>query len=56
MSKTNTVMLKNLRSLSLLTGGFTLITAGVWIIFGIGLGLIAGGISLFAMQWFIDSD
>jgi hypothetical protein len=46
--------LKDLRSQSMLTGGFTLITAGTWNIFGIGIGLITAGASLFVMQWWVD--
>jgi hypothetical protein len=38
----------------MLTGGFTLITAGTWNIFGIGIGLITAGASLFVMQWWVD--
>ncbi len=55
MRKPNPSMLKNLRSQCLLTGGFTLITTGTWNIFGMGVGLITAGASLFVMQWWVDS-
>jgi hypothetical protein len=48
--------LKDLRPASLLTGGFTLITAGCWNIFGMGVGLIAGGVLTCVLQWVLDSD
>lgn len=49
-------MLKDFLSGSLLTGGFTLISAGVGIICGSGAGLMAGGIGLVALQqWWAKS-
>jgi hypothetical protein len=52
----NVKKLKDLRPATLLTGGFTLITAGCWNIFGVGVGLIAGGILTCVLQWVLDSD
>jgi len=54
MRKLDPSKLKNLRSHSMLTGGFTLITAGTWNIFGTGVGLITAGVSMFVMQWWVD--
>ncbi|MFI6530506.1 hypothetical protein [Streptomyces uncialis] len=54
MKMLDPVKLKNLRSQSFLAGGFTLITAGIWSIFGLGVGLITAGASLFVMQWWVD--
>lgn len=48
--------LKNLRPIAMLTGGFTLISAGSWSIFGTGVGLIVGGVLTVVLQWWIDSD
>lgn len=48
--------LKDLRPATLLTGGFTLITAGCWNIFGTGVGLISGGALVCVLQWVLDSD
>lgn len=54
--KMNLKKLKDLRPASMLTGGFTLITAGCWNIFGMGVGLIAGGVLTCVLQWVLDSD
>lgn len=56
MKKPDPSKLKNLRSTSMLAGGFTLITAGVWNIFGDGVALITGGALLITLQWWVDSD
>ncbi|MEU8756223.1 hypothetical protein AB0C88_37625 [Streptomyces chartreusis] len=48
--------LKKLRPGAMLTGGFTLISAGAWNIFGIGVGLITAGVLLCTLQWWVDSD
>jgi hypothetical protein len=48
--------LKDLRPAAMLTGGFTLITAGCWNIFGTGVGLVAGGALTCVLQWVLDSD
>jgi hypothetical protein len=48
--------LKDLRPSAMLTGGFTLITAGSWNIFGTGVGLITGGVLTVILQWWVDSD
>lgn len=52
----NPKRLQDLRPASMLTGGFTLITAGIWNIFGTGVGLISGGVLVCALQWWVDSD
>lgn len=52
----NSKKLKDLRPATLLTGGFTLITAGCWNIFGTGVGLISGGVLVCVLQWVLDSD
>ena len=52
----NPKTLKDLRPATLLTGGFTLITAGCWNIFGTGVGLISGGVLVCVLQWVLDSD
>jgi hypothetical protein len=52
----NPKKLKDMRPASMLTGGFTLITAGCWDIFGTGVGLITGGILTCVLQWVLDSD
>ncbi|MBA4865920.1 hypothetical protein H1V43_32165 [Streptomyces sp. PSKA54] len=54
--RVNPSKLKDLRPSAMLTGGFTLITAGMWEIFGSGIGMISGGCSLFVLQWWLDSD
>lgn len=54
--RVNPNRLKDLRPAALLTGGFTLITAGFWNIFGTGVGLIAGGFLTCVLQWVLDSD
>jgi hypothetical protein len=46
--------LKDLRSGGLLTGGFTLITAGIWNTFSPGVGMISGGVLLCTLQWWVD--
>jgi hypothetical protein len=56
MKKINVSKLKNLRPTATLTGGFTLITAGAWNIFGTGVGLISGGVLLCTLQWWVDRD
>jgi hypothetical protein len=56
MRKPDTTRLKNLRPEAMLTGGFTLITAGAWNIFGTGVGLISGGVLLCTLQWWVDRD
>lgn len=56
MRKPNPEKLKNLRPTGMLTGGFTLITAGTWSIFGMGVGMITGGVLLCTLQWWVDSD
>ncbi|MFJ9887170.1 hypothetical protein ACIQRW_15050 [Streptomyces sp. NPDC091287] len=48
--------LKKLRPTAMLTGGFTLISAGSWSIFGMGVGLITGGVLTVVLQWWVDSD
>lgn len=49
-------VLKDLLSGALLTGGFTVISAGIAVICGSGYGLIAGGIGLVALQqWWAKS-
>lgn len=48
--------LQDLRSMSMLTGGFTLITAGVWTIYGHGVGMVSGGVLLCTLQWWVDRD
>lgn len=48
--------LKNLRPMAMLTGGFTLITAGIWNTFGMGVGMISGGALLCTLQWWVDRD
>lgn len=49
-------VLKDLLSGTLLTGGFTVISAGIAVICGTGFGLIAGGIGLVALQqWWTKS-
>ncbi|NED75270.1 hypothetical protein G3I51_23690 [Streptomyces sp. SID9944] len=52
----NPELLKNLRPGVMLTGGFTLIAAGAWNIFGLGVGLIVGGFLICVLQWVLDSD
>jgi hypothetical protein len=52
----NPKKLKDLRPATMLTGGFTLITAGCWNIFGTGVGLITGGLLTCVLQWVLDSD
>jgi hypothetical protein len=48
--------LKDFLSGVLLTGGFTVISAGIAVTFGTGVGLIAGGIGLVALQqWWTKS-
>lgn len=42
--------LKDLLSVCLLTGGFTVISAGIAMVCGTGYGLIAGGVGLVALQ------
>lgn len=56
MGKRTPTLPKNFRPTAMLTGGFTLISAGCWNIFGTGVGLITGGISLVVLQWWVDSD
>jgi hypothetical protein len=56
MRKPNPQKLKDLRPGAMLTGGFTLITAGVWNTFGIGVGMISGGVLLCTLQWWVDRD
>lgn len=46
-----TLRLKNLRSVLLLTGGFTLISTGVGLRFGLWLGLLIAGLSAIAYEW-----
>jgi hypothetical protein len=48
--------LKNLRQMSLLTGGFTLISTGLGMRFGLWLGLLIGGLSLIAVEWHVSSS
>jgi hypothetical protein len=48
--------LKNFLSMSFLTGGFTLITAGFWNIFGTGAGLLAAGVLSVVMHVFVSSE
>lgn len=43
--------LKNLRSASLLTGGFTLISTGVGMRCGLWLGLLVAGVLAVAYEW-----
>lgn len=45
-----------LRRMSLLTGGFTLISIGVGMRFGLWLGLVIGGVLAVVFQWHIDKD
>lgn len=52
----NLKKLKDLRPTVMLTGGFTLITSGIWSIFGSGVGLISGGALVCVLQWVLDSD
>lgn len=52
----NLKRLKDLRSTTLLTGGFTLITAGFWNIFGMGVGFIVGGFLACVLQWVLYGD
>ncbi|MGW1463850.1 hypothetical protein ACWCPT_05780 [Streptomyces sp. NPDC002308] len=52
----STPKLKSLRSGTLVTGGFTLISAGSWSAFGAGVGLITGGVLAVVLQWWCDSD
>lgn len=47
---------KDLRPTVMLTGGFTLMSAGAWNIFGTGVGLIVGGFLTCVLQWVLDSD
>jgi len=54
--RVNPSKLKNFRPAGMLTGGFTLITAGCWNIFGTGVGLITGGLLTCVLQWVLDSD
>ncbi|WP_372352636.1 hypothetical protein [Streptomyces sp. KL116D] len=56
MRKLDPSKLKDLRPSAMLTGGFTLITAGTWNIFGTGIGLITAGVSVMVMQWWVDGD
>lgn len=56
MRKPNVSNLKDLRPGAMLTGGFTLITAGCWNIFGTGVGLVSGGVLLCTLQWWVDRD
>lgn len=48
------VRLKNLRSSLLLTGGFTLISIGVGMRFGLWLGLLFAGILAVAYEWHLN--
>jgi len=48
--------LKKMRPGAMLTGGFTLISAGTWNIFGQGVGMITGGVLLCTLQWWVDRD
>jgi hypothetical protein len=45
---------KILRQNSLLTGGFTLISTGVGMHFGLWLGLITGGVLAVAYEWHLS--
>ncbi|MGW1814080.1 hypothetical protein ACWCQM_11040 [Streptomyces sp. NPDC002125] len=49
-------MLKKLRPTAMNTAGFTLISAGSWSIYGMGVGLITGGVLTVVLQWWVDSD
>lgn len=46
--------LKNLRSASLLTGGFTLISIGVGMRFGLWIGLCIAGLCAIAYEWHLS--
>lgn len=46
--------LKNLRSASLLTGGFTLISTGVGMHFGLWVGLLCAGVLAVAYEWHLS--
>jgi len=46
--------LKNLRSASLLTGGFTLISTGLGMRFGLWIGLLIAGVCAIAYEWHLS--
>lgn len=46
--------LKNLRSAGLLTGGFTLISTGLGMRFGLWVGLLIAGVLAVAYEWHLS--
>lgn len=46
--------LKNLRSAVCLTGGFTLISTGLGMRFGLWFGLLIGGVCFIAYEWHLS--
>lgn len=49
-------LLKNVRPTAMVTAGFTLISGGVWSIFGVGVGLITAGVLVIGLQWWVDTE
>lgn len=56
MRKITLPNLKDFLSITLITGGFTLIAAGFGRIFGFGVGMVTAGILLVILQWWLNSD
>jgi hypothetical protein len=47
---------KILRRILLLTGGFTLISIGLGMKFGLWVGLVSAGVLTVILQWHLDRD
>ncbi|GAA3718186.1 hypothetical protein [Streptomyces tremellae] len=47
---------KKMRPTAMVTVGFTLISGGVWSIFGMGVGLITAGVLTIGLQWWVDTE
>jgi tetrahydromethanopterin S-methyltransferase subunit B len=48
------IRLKNLRSAGLLTGGFTLISTGLGMRYGLWIGLLIAGLCAIAYEWHLS--